>query len=154
MTDSSPDLAILLAAAHRALSDRLLAEIGRAGIRGMRPAYGFVIRAVAAEQPSINRLAELLDVSKQAASKLADAMQDAGFIDRAPDAQDRRSTRLQLTAKGRKVLARALATSTAIERELARAGADVRALRHALLVFIEAHAGLGDVLAKRARPVF
>jgi hypothetical protein len=42
------------------------------GLGDMRPSYGLVIRAVAAVEPTINRLAELLGVTKQAASKLAE----------------------------------------------------------------------------------
>ena len=71
----------------------------------MRPTYGFVIRAVAAESPTINRLAELLDVSKQAASKLADEMHRAGFLERTEDTADRRHTRLTLSRKGKAVFA-------------------------------------------------
>jgi DNA-binding MarR family transcriptional regulator len=155
MTDS-PDFAILLAAAYRALVDRLLAEMERAGIHGMRPAYGFVIRALAAESPNVNRLAQLLGVSKQAASKLADEMERAGFLERFPDASDRRQTRLRPSRSGRKVVARALATSAAIEGELRRklGRRDVEGLRRALLLFVERHGGLEDVLARRARPVW
>ena len=38
----------------------------------MRPSFGFVLRAVAAEEPTVSRLAELLGVTKQAASRLVD----------------------------------------------------------------------------------
>jgi hypothetical protein len=63
--DESPDLAILLAAGYRTLTERLGAAVEDVGIHGMRPSFGFVIRAVAAEQPTITRLAEMLDVTKQ-----------------------------------------------------------------------------------------
>src|SRR5215471_18753667 len=89
------------------------------GIEGMRPSFGFVIRAVAAEQPTITRLAEMLDVTKQSASALADEAERAGFIERAAVPGDRRSRHLRLTAKGEEVRATALATSRQIERELA-----------------------------------
>lgn len=150
-----PDLAILLAASYRVVADRLLAAMRAGGIEGMKPLYGFVIRAVAAEGPSINRLAELLGVTKQAASVLADAMCDEGFLERRTDPQDRRRARLALSARGRAVFARATRTSAAMERELsARVGAaDVEALRRALLSFVEAHGALADVMARRARPV-
>ncbi len=152
---TSPDLAILLAASYRVVAERLLRAMADAGIRGMRPAYGFVIRAVAAEAPSVSRLAELLDVSKQAASKLADDMCRAGFLERHADETDRRSTRLALSRKGHAVLARATRTSAAMERELRQSlgDADVAALRRVLMAFVERHGALDDVLARRAKPV-
>ncbi|MGH2884010.1 MAG: MarR family winged helix-turn-helix transcriptional regulator, partial [Solirubrobacteraceae bacterium] len=97
-----PDLAILLAAAYRALTERLGDAMNKRRIEGMRPSFGFVIRAVAAEQPTITRLAEMLDVTKQSASSLADEAERAGFIERVAVAGDRRSRHLRLTAKGRK----------------------------------------------------
>lgn len=150
-----PDLAILVAASYRAVADRLQRDMERAGLGDMRPAYGFVIRAVAAEEPTINRLAELLEVSKQAASRVADEMERAGFIEREPDPNDRRSLRLRLTAKGKRVRRRALATSAAIEEELrSEVGADaVAALRRGLLALVTREGSLEDVMARRARPV-
>jgi DNA-binding MarR family transcriptional regulator len=150
-----PDIAILVAAGYRAVADRLRRDMERAGLGDMRPAYGFVIRAVAAEEPTINRLAELLEVTKQAASRLADEMERAGFISRTPDPNDRRSLRLRLTAKGKRVRKRALATSAAIEAELrSELGDDeVAALRRGLLALVTSEGALEDVLARRARPV-
>jgi hypothetical protein len=77
-----------------------------------------VLRAVAAEQPTVSRLAELLGVSKQAASRLTEDMVSAGFLRRGGDPNDRRRTPLQLTALGDRVRARALAESGAMELEL------------------------------------
>jgi DNA-binding MarR family transcriptional regulator len=151
-----PDLVILVAASYRAVIERLMADIARAGIAGMRPAYGYVIRAVAAEEPTVNRLAELLDITKQAASKLAEQMVRAGFVTRVVDARDRRQTRLRLSKKGQRVRAQALATSATVERELRRAAgpAAVDGLRRALVDLLARQGGLEDVLARRARPVW
>jgi DNA-binding MarR family transcriptional regulator len=156
MSPQEPDLAILVVAGYRALTDRLLADQRRAGIEGMRPQYGFVIRAVAAERPSVQRLAELLDVTKQSASKLVDDMVRAGFLERRPDPEDRRRVRLALTERGTGVRRQALRTSAALERELAEdVGAPgVAALRAALRALVERHGGLEDVMAQRARPVW
>lgn len=86
-----PDLAILLAASYRALTERLGEAMDADGIEGMRPSFGFVIRAVAAEEPTITRLAEMLDVTKQAASELANDAERDGFIERVAVPGDRRS---------------------------------------------------------------
>lgn len=150
-----PDLAILLAAAYRVVADRLMASMRAGGLEDMKPMYGFVIRAVAAEEPTINRLAEMLGVTKQAASVLADGMCADAFLERRTDAHDRRRARLVLSSRGRAVFARATRTSAAMERELARlvGPADVAALRRALLAFVQAHGALDEVMARRARPV-
>jgi DNA-binding MarR family transcriptional regulator len=152
----APDLAILIAAAYRALTERLGDAMEARHIEGMRPSFGFVIRAVAAEQPTITRLAEMLDVTKQSASALADEAERAGFVERAPVAGDRRARHLRLTAKGRKVRATALATSGRLERELeASLGADaVAGLRAGLLEIVSRSGALEDVLARRARLVW
>lgn len=125
----------------------------RAGLTGMRSAYGFVIRAVAVERPTIKKLAKLLDVSKQAASKLAEEMVRNDFIRRAADPDDRRSVRLELTSKGRKVLRRALATSARMENELKRRAGkrDVDTMRRVLMEFLRQNGGVEDVLARRAK---
>ncbi|MFL5865181.1 MAG: MarR family winged helix-turn-helix transcriptional regulator [Solirubrobacteraceae bacterium] len=151
-----PDLAILLAAGYRALTERLAGAMEGRGIAGIRPSFGFVIRAVAAEQPTITRLAEMLDVTKQSASGLADEAERAGFIERVADPADRRSRHLRLTSKGEQVRVTALATSAQLERELegelGAAGLD--ALRSGLLALVTSTGDLEDVLARRARLVW
>ncbi|HEX6696779.1 MAG TPA: helix-turn-helix domain-containing protein [Solirubrobacteraceae bacterium] len=148
-----PDLAIILVAANRCLADRLTAAVRQTGARDARPAFGFVIRAVDAEEPTVTRLAELLGVSRQAASKLADEMAQRGYLLRAPDPDDRRRTRLRLSAKGRRVRERAAAESAAIEAELRAAVGDraVDGLRRALLAFVEREGALDEVRALRSR---
>jgi DNA-binding MarR family transcriptional regulator len=101
----------------------------------------------------VTRLAELLGVSRQAASKLADEMVQRGYLLRAPDPDDRRRTHLRLSAKGRRVRQRAAAESAAIEAELRAAVGDraVDGLRRALLAFVEREGALDEVTALRSR---
>jgi DNA-binding MarR family transcriptional regulator len=152
---AQPDFAILLAASWRALTDELQRTMITAGL-DMRPSFGFVIRAVAAESPTISRLAELLGVTKQAASLLADEVERAGFIERFADEEDRRLRRLRLTDSGREVRRRALATSDRLEAELGEiVGPDaVEACRATLVALVTRGGALDDVLARRARPVW
>src|SRR3954465_10061661 len=148
-----PDLAILLVAANRCLDDRLVTAVRETGARDVRSAFGFVIRAVAAEEPTGGRLAELLGVSRQAASKVADEMVRRGYLLRAADPADRRRTRLRLSAKGRRVRERAAAESEAIEAELRDTAGEraVAGLRRALLAFVEREGALEEVRALRSR---
>jgi DNA-binding MarR family transcriptional regulator len=155
MVDDTPDLAIILVAANRCLNDRLITAVRETGARDARPAFGFVIRAVDAEEPTVSRLAELLGVSRQAASKLADEMVQRGYLLRATDPEDRRRTRLRLSAKGRRVRKRAAVESAAIEAELRDAVGDraVDGLRRSLLAFVEREGAIDEVRALRSRAV-
>jgi DNA-binding MarR family transcriptional regulator len=150
---SEPDLSILLVAANRCLADRLGAAVATVGGEAMRPSFGFVIRAVAAEQPTVSRLAELLGVTKQAASRLADDMVRLGYLERVSDAADRRRVALRLTALGAGIMSRAREESAAIEAELAdRFGAPaVASLRALLTDFVVQHGGGAELAANRAR---
>ena len=154
--DDQPDLAILLAASYRVVVDRLQEAMADDDLAAMRPTYGFVIRAVDAEEPTVGRLAELLEVTKQAASRLADDMEKHGFLERVADPADRRRQRLRLTTMGRRVRKRALGVSEALEAELVDAVGprDAAALRRALLALVTSGGALEDVLAKRAKPVW
>src|SRR3954468_22433793 len=124
-----PDTAVLLAAANRVLTDRLLAAMDAAGLP-MRPAWGYVIRALHDEPLPLARLAELLGVTKQAAQQTVDDMEAAGLVARGDAPADRRRKLLALTGEGRRVRATALGVSAQLEREIGAAGA--RALRTAL----------------------
>jgi DNA-binding MarR family transcriptional regulator len=136
--------------------DRLLEAMTAADLGDMRPAYGFVIRAVATDALTITQLAAALEVSKQAASKLVDEMEGRDFIRRAADLIDRRAVRLELTDKGRNVLRRALATSARLERKLeAEIGTrDLAAFRRALMAFLRQNGGADDVLARRVKALW
>ena len=150
---SEPDLAVLITAANRCVADRLGAAVATAGGESMRPSFGFVIRAVAAEQPTVTRLAAMLGTSKQAASRLADDMVALGYLERAADAEDRRRTRLALSARGERIRARARQESEAMEDELRErfGGDEVGALRRLLVDFVERHGGADELAAQRSR---
>jgi DNA-binding MarR family transcriptional regulator len=143
----------LAAPANRCLGDRLTAAVRETGAHDARSAFGFVIRAVDAEERTVTRLAELLGVSRQAASKLADEMVHRGYLLRTQDPDDRRRTRMRLSAKGRRVRRRAAAESAAIEAELRAEVGDraVDGLRRALLAFVEREGALDEVRALRSR---
>jgi DNA-binding MarR family transcriptional regulator len=150
---SAPDLAVLITAANRCVSDRLVGAVASAGGEAMRPSFGFVLRAVAAEQPTVSRLAELLGVTKQAASRLVDDMVSLGYVARAEDPADRRRTRLSLTETGERIRARALSESQAMEAELAERFGDtqVQHLRALLTDFVERHGGADELARRRPR---
>jgi DNA-binding MarR family transcriptional regulator len=103
-TDTVP-LARLLAMGYRWMIDELHADLRARGWEGIRPAYGFVLLAVRDESLTPTALATMLDVTKQAASKLADAMVIDGLLVRTSDELDHRARRLRLTSRGVQLLA-------------------------------------------------
>jgi DNA-binding MarR family transcriptional regulator len=153
---SEPDFAILTIGAARIITDRLGAAVERAGIDDMRPAFGFVIRALAEQPRTLTELAELLAVTKQAAIKVVDEMESRGLVERHADPADRRAKVLVLTERGRRVRRAALTASGRMEAELRRDLGDdqVDAFRAVLARFLERHGALGDAAAGRARALW
>jgi DNA-binding MarR family transcriptional regulator len=92
--------------ATRNLIDDLHVRLAQHGWPGMRPAFGFTLVAAQQQQPlTSGDIASLLGVSKQAASKLVDTMADEGYVKRRPAGDDGRVKLVELTARGRKLLA-------------------------------------------------
>lgn len=157
-TSSKPDdvdLAILLTAANRVLTDRLLDAMREAGL-ATRPRWGFVIRALHGEPLPLAEVAARLGVTKQAAQQTVDDMEAAGFVTREPDPADGRRKLLVLTAEGRRVRSTALDASARLEAELRSAVGDraVDDLRRVLLTMVEQHGDLDDVLDGRSRALW
>jgi DNA-binding MarR family transcriptional regulator len=130
--------------------------VATVGGERMRPSFGFVLRAVAAEEPTVSRLAELLGVTEQATTRLVDDMVTPGFLQRSERRGDRGQKRLHPSPAGKRIRERALAESREMEDELrqrfgdAQVDAQVDALRTLLIDFVERHGG-GELAARRSR---
>ena len=105
MSEAPVPLARLFAMAYRSLVDDLHERLAARGWAGVRPAFGFVLLALRAGPVSLRELPGVLGTSKQAVSKLVEAMVAAGFAERASDPADSRAKRVQLSARGRALLA-------------------------------------------------
>ena len=95
------DLPFLLLAASNTLVDGIQAGLGRRGYGELRPVHGFVFVRLSAEPATIVELAVYLDVTKQAASQLADELTRLGYVTRSPHPTDGRAQLLSLSRKGR-----------------------------------------------------
>jgi DNA-binding MarR family transcriptional regulator len=148
-----PDLAILLTGAARVVADRLGDAVSRAGIDDMRTSFGFVIRALTEQDRTLTELSEMLGVTKQAAIKVVDEMEERGYVKRRPDGSDRRAKAIRLTDKARRVRRTAVRASNRLEAELVQDldEGDVAALRRVLLRLLERHGVLETALAGRSR---
>jgi DNA-binding MarR family transcriptional regulator len=151
-----PDLAILLTGAARVVADRLGTAVARAGIDDMRSSFGFVIRALAERDRTLTELSELLGVTKQAAIKVVDEMEERGYVERRPDPVDRRAKVIRLTDKARGVRRTALRASSRLETELVQdlGTEDLQATRRVLIRLLERHDALDNALAGRSRAMW
>lgn len=98
-------LARLLAVGFRRLIDGLHVSLRERGWDDVRPAFGPVLLAVRDTSTSTTALAQQMGMTKQAASKLIDAMVAAGYVQRGNDADDARHRPVILTPRGRELLA-------------------------------------------------
>jgi DNA-binding MarR family transcriptional regulator len=150
------DLAIAVVGAARVVADRLADIVQRAGVADMRAPYGYVIRVLADRGRTLTEVAELLAVTKQAAIKVIDEMDAAGFLTREPHPSDRRIKVLRLTDKGMTVRRAALAGSRRMESELRKVAgdSDVDVFLRTLMTFLDINGASDDAGAGRSRAVW
>lgn len=139
-------LARLLALAYRSMIDDLHTRLAARAWENIRPAYGFVLLAVRDEPLTPTALATQLDVTKQAASKLADAMVTDGLLTRVVDKTDSRRKLLALTPRGVELLAAVESIYAELEAEWAESigPAEVDAMRTNLADVL--HHRFGEIL--------
>jgi DNA-binding MarR family transcriptional regulator len=120
MPRSGPDLALLLLGGFRALVDAAVEELGRRGYNDVRPVHDFAMRAIVAGADNASDLGRRLSVSKQAAAKTIDVLQERGYVERTSDSNDARRKRLQVTKLGFAVLREGEAIFDELRRRWAR----------------------------------
>ena len=96
-------LARLMAMGLRSLVDELHVRLEKRGFQ-VRPVFAFVLLASREHPLTGNDVANLLGITKQAASKLADTMEAEHFLARKPHPEDARAKLLHLAPKGRRLL--------------------------------------------------
>jgi DNA-binding MarR family transcriptional regulator len=94
------DLPLLLFAGFRSVIDELHAELGSRGYPDMRPAHGFAMQAIGLEGTTATELGRRLGISKQAAGKTAERLEELGFTARETDVADHRRKLIRLTPRG------------------------------------------------------
>ena len=71
------------------------------GYKGLRPSFGPFLSLIWDEGRPLASIADVLAISPQAASQLANLAEEAGYLERRPNPEDRRSKLVMLTARGR-----------------------------------------------------
>ncbi|MFL6131577.1 MAG: MarR family winged helix-turn-helix transcriptional regulator [Nocardioidaceae bacterium] len=143
-------LARLLAMAYRDLIENLHHRLRERGWNQVRPAFGFVLLAARDAPITITEIAALMGATKQAASKLAAAMSDAGYLVMGTDSADGRQRPLRLSPRGGELLADVEDIYRELEAEWAKViGAPaLKRLRRSLHTAVLASHG-GDLPAVR-----
>ena len=116
--EAQPPLARLFAIAYRQLITDLHAELARRGWTDVRPAYGFALLALREGPLSSGELGVLMGMTKQASSKLVEALVDAGYARRGESIGDARVRPIELTDRGRDLQRTAERIYTELERPL------------------------------------
>ena len=143
MSEPPVPLARLFAIGYRSLVDGLHEELPRRGWPDVRPAFGFVLLALRDSPVSLRNLPGVLGTSKQAVSKLVEAMVAAGYVERDADPDDARAKRVRLSDRGRQLLAAVEEVYAELERNWTTALGEERlaALRADLTAGLSATSG-------------
>ena len=99
------ELPLLLFAGFRSVIDELHAELARRGHPDLRPAHGFALQAIGMAGATATETGRRLGISKQAAGKTIDRLEELGYVHRAEDDKDRRRKLIRLTPRGISALA-------------------------------------------------
>jgi DNA-binding MarR family transcriptional regulator len=93
------ELPLRLLLAFRVLIDDVHAELARQGHPDLRPMHGFVLQAIGPDGTTAAELGRRLGISKQAAGKTIDALEQLGYLERGPDPADARRKVVRLTGR-------------------------------------------------------
>lgn len=128
------ELPLLLFSGFRSIIDELHAELARRGHPDMRPAHGFALQSIGLGGATATEVGRRLGVSKQAAGKTVERLEELGYVERSGDDSDRRRKLVRLTPRGIEALTlSAMIFEDIRARWAARLGADrLDSVEHAL----------------------
>ena len=129
----------LLRLARRAYGNAVRAALAESGFDDVPRNGAYLLARVVDGRCAVTDLTRGLGISKQAVSQLVDTMVTRGYIERKPDADDRRRMQLTLTPRGQEAATVSWQAATKTDEELERRlSADgVAALRHGLIALCE-----------------
>ncbi|MFJ8627208.1 MarR family winged helix-turn-helix transcriptional regulator [Kitasatospora sp. NPDC093550] len=94
------ELPLRLLFAFRTIIDELHERIAREGHPDLRPMHGFVFQAIGPHGTTAVELGRRLGVSKQAAGKTIEGLEQLGYVERGSDPADARRKVVRLTDRG------------------------------------------------------
>jgi DNA-binding MarR family transcriptional regulator len=153
MLDESDDIGLLLGLAWITYTDLLTRRLAARGFPEVKAPDGALFRLLHHHDGlTVNQIASLLEVSKQAASQSIDSMEQRGFATREKSDTDRRERIVRLTDRGKAARNEAIQVARQVETELTDA-IGVRAV-HGLLTamrgLVDTYASDGSELVRAA----
>lgn len=140
--DRRPTLGAMFRLVHFAIAREYARWLETTGYHDIRPAHAAVLQPLwaAPEGERLTTLAATANITKQSAGALVDALVAAGYVERMPDPDDARATRIRLTARGRRYARDVRAFGRELEARLGRrlGAARLRQLRGSLDLLWEA----------------
>jgi DNA-binding MarR family transcriptional regulator len=100
MNEERPPFGDMLALARLRLVHQMRDALAERGFETFRRGDGAWIRILAFSPRSLGEVAELIGISRQAATKAADSLERRGYVDRVAHDEDRRRVTLELTEAG------------------------------------------------------
>jgi DNA-binding MarR family transcriptional regulator len=93
--------------------------VGEQGFDSLRSSLGPFLSLIWTQDRPITLLARQLGITKQACSQLANLAEEAGYLERLPDPEDRRSKILRLSPRGRLLIERSVEIVRQADRDYA-----------------------------------
>jgi len=132
--DDDADIGRLLLRAFRAYNERAIAEIRRLGHTRLSLAHTAIIPHIDAGGTRLTLLAQRAGMTKQSASQLVRELETAGYLEKLPDASDKRAEKIVFTEFGRRFRDDARKVKRQQEAEItARLGVEGKAVLRDLL---------------------
>jgi DNA-binding MarR family transcriptional regulator len=132
--DDDADIGRLLLRAFRAYNERAVAEIRGLGHSRLSLAHTAIIPHIADGGIRLTTLAQRAGMTKQSASQLVRELEAAGYLEKLPDASDKRAEKIVFTEFGRRFRDDAGRVKRQQEAEITvRLGADGKAMLRDLL---------------------
>ncbi|MBX5484693.1 MAG: winged helix DNA-binding protein [Myxococcaceae bacterium] len=121
------DLAYLAQFVGLTVAERVQQALAKSGHPKLRYSHGFVVQHLVDAERSIGALAERMEVTQQAASKMVAELERLGYVERMPGA-DHRVRTVRLSSKGREAVERTRRIRARLDARIERA---LGARRHA-----------------------
>jgi DNA-binding MarR family transcriptional regulator len=132
--DEKLNVGVLLFLPYRAMESRVFERLAAAGFDDFTPAQARVFQRISPHGSRLTELAEQAGISKQAAGFLVDQLERSGYVERAPDPDDRRARLIRIAQRGRDTVEVAQEIVSTVEAEwTAHLGAQRMAQLRAIL---------------------
>ena len=134
-----PMIGLLVRLVYQHYSQAMEAALHEAGFDDIGPSAGNVFPFVGPEGITVTELAELAHVRKQTMGQAVEQLESAGYVQRKPNPDDRRSQLVCLTDRGRTVPPVTHAAAARVEERWAELTSpkELEALRRSLLRLLD-----------------